>query len=328
MSTRHALFPTTSSPGYGSIHLALLPPSTPVLKTLSYQYPLKLVAPAPLTYDGELVHTVFLLNYGGGLVAGDTINLKITLEPTTKLILLTQGTTKIFKTPSATTVSRQSMTADLAPGSALCYFPDPVQPFEASAFEQKQIYILNSEDASLCVCDWVSEGRTARGEKWRVWSYGSRNEVYLCSGEGRRKLLLRDNIFLDEHGTAAGSLPDFTSRVDGLGVFGTLIVRGPVFESLGKFLLDEFGRMPRIGARKWDDEDREHVDETELWRKARLRQESKDGLLWTAANVRGFVLVKFGAREVEGVKRWLRDMVKFEGGVEMAFGERATYCLK
>jgi urease accessory protein len=150
--------------------------------------------------------------------------------------------------------------------------------------------------------------------------------VYLCSGEEKKKLLLRDNVILDEHGAAA--LPDFTGRLDGLGVFGTLIIRGPVFEGLGKFFVDEFGKMPRIGARKWGDEEEDHLGEMEVWRKARLKQEVKDGLLWTAVNVRGFVLVKFGAREVEGVKRWLRNMVRFEGSVELAFGERATHCLK
>lgn len=323
------LFPTTSSPGHGTIHLSLLPPTTLVLKTLSYQYPLKLVAPAPLTsVNGELIYTVFLLSYGGGLVAGDTINLGIALDPSTKLILLTQGSTKIFKTPSPSKVSRQTMRVDLASGSALCYLPDPVQPFEASAFEQRQIYNLQGEEASLCVCDWVNEGRTARGEKWRVWRYGSRNEVYLRREEGNMRLLLRDNLVLDEDLARTEGLPDFAARMDGLGVFGTLIIIGPVFEGLGRFFIDEFGKIPRIGARNWGDEDPHHVDETEVWRNGRLRQEAKDGLLWTAANVRGFVLVKFGATEVEGVKRWLRGMVKFEGSIEKAFGERASHCLK
>jgi len=323
------LFPTTSSPGHGTIHLALLPPKMPVLKTLSYQYPLKLVAPTPLTSsNGDLVHTVFLLSYGGGLVAGDTLELKIVLDPTTNLILLTQGSTKIFKTPSPTTVTRQSMIVDLAPASALCYLPDPVQPFEASAFEQKQIYNLSSEDASLCVCDWVSQGRAARGEKWRVWKYGSRNEVYLENNGEKKRLLLRDNIILDENDWKLDQIPDFTERIDGLGVFGTLIIRGPAFKSLGKFFIDEFSKMPRIGARRWGDEDPEQIGELEAWRKSRLKQEGQDKLIWTAANIRGLVLVKFGAGETEGVKKWLRDMLRFEGTIEAAFGGRATHCLK
>jgi len=67
---------------------------------------------------------------------------------------------------------------------------------------------------------------------------------------------------------------------------------------------------------------------TEAKRARRQKQELKDGLLWTASDNRGFVLVKFGAREVEGVKRWLSGIMKEEGTVEREFGERALLCLK
>ncbi|KAK3046453.1 hypothetical protein LTS18_013357, partial [Coniosporium uncinatum] len=168
---------TNSKPGHGTIKISLLPPFKPVLEILSYQYPLKLIAPAPVEVhptettdlrdgdstkpkarDGDdkeaiasatrphLVHTVFLLTYGGGLVAGDSIQLSTTLAPSTRLILLTQGSTKIFKSPSPTTISRQHTTIDLHPGAALCYLPDPVQPFADSAFEQVQIYNLIQSD--------------------------------------------------------------------------------------------------------------------------------------------------------------------------------------
>jgi len=252
MSSKPDLFPVTSLPGNGTVKLSLLPPSTPTLETLSYQYPLKLVAPAPLTSENDsLVHTIFLLTYGGGLVAGDTINLTVNMARQSKLVLLTQGSTKIFKTVDAGVVSRQSMNVKLEGGSALCYLPDPVQPFEGSAFEQRQVYDLlewprgeTVEQASLCVCDWVSEGRRARGERWRVWRYGSRNEVWQVDEEGKRRLLLRDNMVFED-GNKSEVLPDFQDRVDGLGVFGTLIVKGPMFEDLGKFFLSEFVKLPR-----------------------------------------------------------------------------------
>ena len=171
-----------AKPGHGTIHLALLPPSTPRLKTASYQYPLKLVSPAPTRTEDEfhhLVHTIYVLTYGGGLVAGDSIDLNVILEPTTRLILLTQGSTKLFKSPSRDILSEQRMTVHLAPGSALCYLPDPVQPFEHSFFEQSQIYDIPVADigtdgvGSLCVLDWVSNGRPANGENWSCLLYTS-----------------------------------------------------------------------------------------------------------------------------------------------------------
>ncbi|KAK8220028.1 hypothetical protein M8818_000444 [Zalaria obscura] len=357
--------PTASAPGKGIIDLALLPPCTPVLRSVSYQYPLKLISPTPITVDpshakkhtgkalndtsalssadhgAHLVHTVFLLTYGGGLVAGDSIFLTVTLAPTTRLVLLTQGSTKIFKSPSSDVVTRQTMGVDVDPGAALVYLPDPVQPFERSAFEQKQIYnILLAEPSpgetvgrkgSLCVLDWVSCGRRALGEDWDFYRYGSRNEIYLVK-DVQKRLLLRDNILLDTYGEDIGTL---APRMDGLQVFGTLILYGPLFTKLAAFFMDEFKALPRIGGRNWDtnseagsgDEPDEEEVRIEVWRRGRQRREVVDGLLWTAASVRGCVVVKFGAREVEGGRTWLRSMLDAEGSVVGLFGERALLCL-
>jgi urease accessory protein len=367
--------PSTSKPGHGSIRLSLLPPSTPRLQTCSYQYPLKLIAPTPLSHvltnaltsDSEietLIHTIFLLTYGGGLVAGDTINLTAHLATTTRLILLTQGSTKIFKSPSVHIVSGQRLVVDLDPESALCYLPDPVQPFEASCFVQEQIYNLIQPPsgngngatargpASLCALDWVSQGRAARGENWRIWKYGSRNEVYSTPAatdhtSKKKRLLLRDNVVLEDPSsnttkTKSESPTGFASRLANLGVFGTLILHGPLFTNLSKYFTEEFKALPRIGAKKWHTNESESESDSEIQtsvaeakkkateakRARRQKQELKDNLLWTASNIRGFVVVKFGAREVEGVKRWLFGMLKNEGSVEREFGERALLCLK
>jgi urease accessory protein len=316
---------STSKAGHGEITLALLPPRTPRLKTCSYQYPLKLVAPNALYVDdGTLVHTIYLLSYGGGLVAGDAINLTINLDLTTRLVLLTQGSTKIFISPKPEMITRQQLDVNLETGSALCYLPDPVQPFAQSCFEQTQVYHLPAlNTASLCVCDWVCRGRASRGENWNFYRYTSKNEVWLSPTDdsGRKRLLLRDNVLLEDS-TADGS---FAGRMDQMGVFGTLIMYGPMFEGLGKFFMGEFEAMPRIGARNWDGEKEEEPLPT---RKRREAQEKKDELLWSAAPIRGFVLVKFGAREVEGVKRWLYAMLRAERSVQDNFGERSLLCLR
>lgn len=325
-----------SKPGHGRIHLALLPPNTPRLKTVSYQYPLKLISPSTshVVDDQErLVHTVYLLSYGGGLVAGDTIDLKVILESNTRLVLLTQGSTKLFKAPDRDTLTRQCMNVDVAPTSALCYLPDPVQPFESSNFEQTQIYnILPSESGidlgNLCVLDWVCNGRPANGENWSFFHYGSRNEIYISQPDGKRRLLLRDNVVLDDKGVD-GSI---ASRMDGQAVFGTLILYGPLMRDIGEFFMDEFNLLPRIGGRKWDsgsdDGDEEEMDAATARRLTRQRQETSSGVLWSAASVRGCVVVKFAAPEIEAGKTWLRTMLLEQGVVMRMFGERAFLCLR
>ncbi|KAF2138653.1 uncharacterized protein K452DRAFT_276303 [Aplosporella prunicola CBS 121167] len=344
--------PSTSRPGHGAIVLRRLAASAPVLQTLSYQYPLKLIAPAPAvlttatnanaTCDNDsptTVHTIFLLSYGGGLVSGDVVNLSITLDTHARLVLLTQGSTKVF--PGARR-SAQSMDVRLAPGAALLYLPDPVQPYAGSAFAQEQIYTLLPGDgdgasgggasANLCVCDWVCEGRSARNESWGFDGYASRNEVYLGASNAsaastRKRLLLRDNLLLapHSHDTSAGGI---ASRMDGLGVYGTLIIRGGLFASLGAYFMDEFAAMPRLGGRGWEGGDSSDKVGKEATRVARHAQEQRDSVIWTAAAVRGFVLVKFGAREVEGARVWLGGMLRAEGTVEREFGEGALLCLR
>lgn len=324
---------SASVPGRGHIKLAVLPPSKPVLEVVSYQYPLKLIAPAALSVPGRdkdaapvLVHTVYLLTYGGGLVAGDTIDLHVDCAPSTRLILLTQGSTKIFKSPNRSIVSAQLTTFNIADDAVLVYLPDPVQPFGHSVFEQKQIYDLQGTRANLCVCDWVCEGRSARGEKWQFQLYTSRNEVWSAPSRGVRRLLLRDNLILDNEGQANEHV---LQRMDGLGIVATFTLGGPLFEDLGSFFILEFGALPRIGGRHWEEEQEgADISPRERWRARRLTQEKKDGVLWTAARTRGFVVVKFGAPQVEGAKRWLKMMLEEEGSIEEVVGERALLCLK
>lgn len=325
-----------STPGRGTIHLALLPPSTPRLRTISYQYPLKLVSPAPLktgTEPHQLIHTIYLLTYGGGLVAGDSIDLEVILEPTTRLILLTQGSTKLFKSPSRDVMSKQRMTVDISPDSSLCYLPDPIQPFENSCFEQEQTYNITipssstSTPGSLCVLDWVSNGRPANGENWSFHHYASRNEIYLCQPDKTRRLLLRDNMLLDEH--CPGGM--MARKMDRIAIYGTLILYGTLFTSLGRFFMEEFKVLPRIGGRKWDsgsESGDDELDNLAVRRIERHRVETVSGLLWSAASVRDCVVVKFGAPTLEAARTWLNTMFSEEGSIITHFGERALLCLR
>jgi urease accessory protein len=325
---------STSVPGEGVIELSLYPPRKQVLTGLTYQYPLKLIAPDPHRAPNEQqdpVTIVFLLTYGGGLVGGDKIKLHVDLAAQTKLVLLTQGSTKIFKSPSRNVISGQTLSVTLGKEAALCYLPDPTQPFGESVYEQHQTFCLDSRcSSSLCVLDWVSEGRRARGESWNLHSWKGRNEIreLVLGSNAQGRLLLRDTVMLSNN-QQAGRANGVLEKTDGMGVFGTLILYGPVFKQLGEYFLNEFSSQPRIGAKNWTAEGSEEQRSPEGARRdERRRQEQADGLLWTAAHVRGFVLVKFGAREVDGARRWLGDIIRHEGSVEKDFGHQALFCLR
>ncbi|KAL8778365.1 MAG: hypothetical protein Q9213_007453 [Squamulea squamosa] len=357
--------PSTSSPGTGTVKLTLRPPDQPVFEILSFSYPLKLVVSAPHNLPHSYANSVtcvtnplhpssvpllFLLTYGGGLVSGDQIHLSIFLAPITRLTIASQGSTKIFKpslpqdgscSAQPPLLTRQDIRVVIAARAALWLGPDPCQPFALSRYTQTQIFEVDIKGGgSLGLVDWVSEGRSARGERWEFEGWRGRNEIWDVSssandenGEEKRgtikRLVLRDSLIL--------SAPNLPSRVDSLGIFGTIILIGPLLSSLATFFSEEFKALPRIGARDWNSHNNSNpasrrvpteVERREQWRQQRQEREKKDGVLWTAANVRGAVVVKFGAREVEGAKVWFGEMVRQEGTVEREFGSGALMSVR
>jgi len=218
-------------------------------------------------------------------------------------------------------------------GAAVCLLPDPVQPFEGSVYEQSQIFTL-AEGASLCLLDWVSAGRTARGEDWDLRAWVSRNEIWAGPQAGTKaRLLLRDNVLL-EGDANSGQEKALKKRMHGLSIFGTLVLKGPLLVGLAAFFLAELAALPRIGARDFRSQNKIDKDSgtvltsQESWRISRLKQEKEDGLLWSAAKVRGCTVVKFGARTVEGGRTWIGSMIKEEGSVSRAFGEDSSMCIR
>jgi len=325
-------FPVSSSaPGEGQIVVELLPHGISALSTITFQYPLKLISPSPAA--GQKSVLVFLLTYGGGLVGGDQVHLTINVKPNAKLSIVTQGHTKIFKSPSRDVITRQKLHVTLQADAALCLIPDPVQPFEGSVYQQAQSFIL-AETASLCLLDWVSAGRTARGEDWDLRAWSGRNEVWAGAEPGRKaRLLLRDNVILE--GDASDSTgKELRNKMQQMGIFGTLVLRGPLVQDLATFFLTEFAVLPRIGARDFRSQEKVDKDkgvtlsQEESWRQARLKQEKADSILWSAASVRGCTVVKFGARTVEGGRHWIGNILKQERSIARVFGEESNMCIR
>ncbi|KAF7872084.1 uncharacterized protein EAF02_009189 [Botrytis sinoallii] len=322
--------PSSSAPGEGHLVVHLLPHSISALSGMTFQYPLKLISPSPSAEQKSVL--VFLLTYGGGLVGGDQVHLKIDVNPNAKLSIVTQGHTKIFKSPTRDVITRQHLQVTIEDGASVCLLPDPVQPFAASVYEQSQTFNLK-EGGSLCLLDWVSAGRTARGENWDLRAWSGRNEIWSIGKDMKKRLLLRDNVLLEgDEATAQDKL--LRHKMRGNGIFGTLILKGPLVEKLSAFFLSEFAALPRIGARDFRSDDRKERDNEiilsreESWRLRRLQQERNEGILWSAAKVRGCTVVKFGAPTVESGRVWIGGMIKEECSISEIFGEDSLMCVR
>lgn len=265
-------------------------------------------------------------------MGGDRVNLSIEVKSGARLSIVTQGHTKIFKSPSRDVVTRQKLHVAIESGGAVCLLPDPVQPFEGSVYEQSQKFFI-AQGGNLCLLDWVSEGRTARGEDWDLWAWRGMNELWQKGDKDTKpRLLLRDSIILA--GDTSGSTEKvLRKKMHNHGIFGTLVLRGPLLELLAAFFLSEFSALPRIGARDFRSQDKMDRDnglvitKQESWRAGRLKQENIDGVLWSAAKVRGCTVIKFGARTVEGGRTWVGTMLKEEGTISREFGDDSMLCV-
>jgi len=232
-------------PGHGRIACASYGSSF-VFSELSAAYPLKLLSPK---VDQNTVAIAYVLSYGGGLVGGDHIKLNINVKDRCRLLLLSQGSTKVFKTRpgdrlstrlrgqsthAAPNVTTYVAEATVAPGGVLFMLPDPVTCFRAASYSQTQRITL-AGDASLVLLDWVTSGRKSLGEEWVFSRYHSLNEVFL---DGR--CIARDIMLLEEPSPiktpeiiqSQGLCRTLGERLQPYSCYATLILSGPLVQGV------------------------------------------------------------------------------------------------
>ncbi|RZK47081.1 MAG: urease accessory protein UreD, partial [Hymenobacter sp.] len=119
--------------------------------------PLKIInpkSPAPACH-------VVLASYGGGLVAGDSIRLRVRCEEGSRLLLSTQANTRIFKSIDGRQ-AEQLTEGHVAENALAVVLPDPLVPQAASRYYQAQHWQL-AKNATLLLADWWHAGRTDLG---------------------------------------------------------------------------------------------------------------------------------------------------------------------
>ena len=191
--------------------------------------PLKLIVPRP---RGSSVWA-YSSNFGGGLLAGDQIQLKLSLGADTRCFFSTQASTKVYRNPRQRPCGHR-LSASLGNNSLLVLAPDPVQMFARSSYEQRQEFHLQMR-AGLVLVDWCSAGRVARGERWAFTRFHSRNEIFL----GRERVLL-DSLLLDP---AHGPL-DAPHRMGRFNCLALVALIGEPVRSSATRILEEISRRP------------------------------------------------------------------------------------
>jgi len=191
--------------------------------------PLRLLAPR----GSGTSAWVFASTFGGGLLAGDRIELDVEVARGAACLLGTQSQTKVYRCDEPLAAS-QSLRAEVADNATLVALPDPIVSFRDSAFAQTQRIEL-APTASLCWLDWFTSGRRARGERWAFRSYRSRADLTVGG-----KLVFRDALRLDS-GDGPIDQPHRMGRCD---CFATALLIGPKFKADAKELLDWAAAQP------------------------------------------------------------------------------------
>lgn len=144
---------------------------------------------------------------GGGLVDGDEVALEVDVDPGATCVVTTQASTKAYRG-----VTAQALHVRVHGDAAALVLPDPVVPFRGARFTQRTAIEL-AAGASLVLCDTLTAGRVAFGERWSAARLESTLEVSI--GGTRR---LHDRLLLEG---------DVAARMRRFEAFATVILCGP-----------------------------------------------------------------------------------------------------
>lgn len=138
----------------------------------------------------ETAAWVYTSTFGGGLVAGDEIDLEVKIGPRATCVINTQSFTKVYKNPEKLPCS-QRLRATVSEHALLVLAPDPITCFAGATYKQQQRFDVQP-DGALVVVDFLTSGRRARGECWQFSQYCSQLDVYLG-----QEHVLADRLLLD-----------------------------------------------------------------------------------------------------------------------------------
>lgn len=193
-------------PGLGDVKV-ICGPDKSVVSRARATSPLRLLMPGN---HGDAAW-IYTSTYGGGLVDGDVISLRVRVAQGAAAFLSTQASTKVYRSARGSDVEMQ---AEVERDGVLVVVPDPVVCFASSRYRQTQ-RVEVAEGAGLVLVDWVSSGRRTSGERWVFDEYVSRTVV-----RHRGRLLLHDATAL------RASDGDLATRMGRFDVLGAIVIAG------------------------------------------------------------------------------------------------------
>ncbi|WP_170229221.1 urease accessory protein UreD [Polyangium fumosum] len=272
MHRPESILPASATvPGAGSIVVERVASASTVL-TARASAPLKLLVPRPRGASAW----VYAATFGGGLLAGDSIDLEVRVGPGASALCATQASTKVYKSEHGK-LACQTLSATVGESALFALLPDPVCPFAGAVYQQRQRVEL-APGATLVLVDGLVSGRAARGERYAFTSYRTVTEVVQ-----ENRLLVLDALTLEN--TAESNIAERMGRFDG---FATAVLVGPRIETAAAALVESLARQP-----------------------LRSPDHARNPLLATASPLPGGAVLRVASEEPEAVAAFLRTSLAF-----------------
>jgi urease accessory protein len=172
--------------------------------------PLRVLFPAPAAGDPPLA---VIITTSGGLVAGDRLDIAVSLAPGAVAHVTASAAEKIYRSIGPTTTIGQSLS--IAAGAFLEFLPPETILFDGARLK-RETKIEIGPGAGFLGGDIVIFGRRARGERF---TSGLLREVWEVRREG--KLVWGDALHLEDD---IAGIVDHPACFDGAAAFATMIL--------------------------------------------------------------------------------------------------------
>lgn len=158
-----------------------------VARDIFFEKALKVMRPVYL--NGSNIPTFYIVNVGGGYLDGDRYKMNFNIDSNAKVILTSQGATKIYKTLKDHV--EQYQTFNIKDNGYAEYVGDPIIAFENAKFYQHNTFNL-SQNAALFYTDILTPGYSKADKTFSYTYMHLLNEVYVDD-----TLVVFDNMLLD-----------------------------------------------------------------------------------------------------------------------------------
>eukprot|EP00009_Paramoeba_aestuarina_P000751 CAMPEP_0201510308 /NCGR_PEP_ID=MMETSP0161_2-20130828/3049_1 /ASSEMBLY_ACC=CAM_ASM_000251 /TAXON_ID=180227 /ORGANISM="Neoparamoeba aestuarina, Strain SoJaBio B1-5/56/2" /LENGTH=607 /DNA_ID=CAMNT_0047905461 /DNA_START=165 /DNA_END=1988 /DNA_ORIENTATION=- len=258
-------------------------------------------------HDGGFISPplwIYLVAFGGGIVAGDQTKVKMEVQEQSAAVLLSQAMTKVFKKSNAGAGSQRVFQFNVKENAFFMHAPHPTALY-ADAHYKQETFINIHKTSSLCFVDWFAGGRGDSQDG--VWNFDSYENLILVSvndKEGDPPVLALRNCV-----SSRGGFP-LQHHLHHYNAFCMVILYGKAVEEISSALLSKYNQRKTFS---------EIEDGDGFWlRDCDILVSCEPG------PYDGMVVLRIGAIDFEEAASFLDDHI---GNVEGILGESPFECM-